>query len=123
MILVDTSVWVDHLHHAEAELQDLLEARAVLMHPFVVGELVMGNLPRRSETRADLMEITPSPVADHAELLHFIEAAKLYGSGLSYVDIHVLASVRLTPGASLWARDRRLNDAAAGLGLPHRRPH
>lgn len=117
MILVDTSVWVGHLRDGDAELAAQLDAGAVLMHPLVLGELALGNLHERRLILESLADLAQAVVADAAEVLAFIDRAGLYGRGVGYVDAHLLASVRLTPGASLWTRDRRLRDVADALGF------
>ncbi len=115
MILVDTSVWVDHLRRGDAQLVALLEANAVVMHPFVVGEIACGSLTDRSMT-LDLLQHLPSAVVAEAdEILGYIESKKLYGKGIGYVDVHLLASVALA-GIKLWTRDKRLREVAQDLG-------
>ena len=114
---MDTSVWVDHLRSSDAKLVDLLEASAVIVHPFVVGELALGNL-RNREMIIDAMNAMPrSPVASAEEILAFIAANELAGSGIGLVDAHLLASVRLSAGSRLWTRDKRLRAAGARTSL------
>ncbi|WP_414692447.1 type II toxin-antitoxin system VapC family toxin [Phenylobacterium sp.] len=115
--LVDTSVWVEHLRSRSAALVGLLERGAVLMHPFVLGEAALGNLSQRGLVLEALANLPMATVANDREVLGYINAARLYGLGIGYVDAHLLASVRLTPEASLWTRDRRLEAAAETLGL------
>jgi predicted nucleic acid-binding protein len=117
VILVDTSVWVDHLRAGDARLAGLLDGGMVLAHPFVIGELALGNLARRETVLSALADLPRAVVATDAEVLHFIDRHNLFGRGVGYVDIHLLAAVRLTAGAQLWTRDRRLNGIAAELGL------
>lgn len=117
MILVDTSVWVDHLRKGVPELAALLERGAVLVHPFVIGELACGNLKNRSELLALLASLPSSVVADDAETMLFIEHRKLMGKGIGYIDAHLLASVTLTTDARLWTRDKRLAELASQLRL------
>lgn len=117
MILVDTSVWVDHLRTGSKGLAALLDAGTVLTHPFVVGELALGNL-RQRETILDALSGLPfASVATDAEVLRFIERHALFGRGIGYVDAHLLAAVRLTAGAALWTNDKRLRSVADHLGL------
>jgi len=116
VILVDTSVWIDHLRAQDATLGGLLDAGEVLGHPFVLGELALGNLRQRELVLTALGDLPQARVATDAEVLTFIERGRLYGFGIGYVDAHLLAAIRLTPGASLWTRDRRLHEAAARLG-------
>lgn len=117
MILVDTSIWIDHLRSAEQKLVKLLTAGAVLAHPFVIGEIAMGGLRHRSRVLQELTSLPAAPVATDAEVLHFIERHALFGRGIGYVDAHLLAAVRLRAGASLWTRDKRLLNAARDLAL------
>lgn len=120
MILVDTSVWVDHLRSGDAQLADLLERGAVLMHPFVVGEIACGSLSDRSSIVELLEDLPAAVVAEGQEVLTFIERHVLHGKGMGYVDVHLLASVMLTEGAILWTRDKRLRIAAEDLGRAFR---
>lgn len=116
MILVDTSVWVDHLRAGLADLGVLLENGAVLMHPFVVGELACGHLSARESTIELLQQLRSITVADHAEVMAFIEGQRLHGQGVGYVDVHLLAAAALD-GARLWTKDRRLRALATKLNL------
>lgn len=123
MILVDTSVWVDHLRRAEEMLTDLLDREQVLTHPFVIGELALGHLRQRDAVLEALQDLHQAMVARDEEVLRAIEHERLFGLGLGYVDVHLLASVRLTPDASLWTRDRHLLAAAERLSLAARVTH
>ena len=116
MILVDTSVWVDHLRAGDAALRGLLVRGAVLMHPFVLGELACGSLTERAQLLGHLRSLPSAVVAEPAEVLSFIESQALHGLGIGYVDVHLLASVRLSAPARLWTRDRRLQKVAEQLG-------
>ena len=115
MILVDTSVWVDHLRSGDAQLVDLLERASVIMHPFVVGEIACGRLRDRLSILELLQDLPAAAVADSAEVLGFIERHVLHGKGIGYVDVHLLASVALTEGAKLWTRDKSLRAVAVAL--------
>lgn len=117
MILVDTSVWIDHLRHGESALVDLLNTGRVLVHSFVIGELALGNLRQREVILDNLSSMPKATIATDEELLAFINHSKLYGLGIGYIDAHLLASVRLTPGALLWSRDKHLCAAAGQLEL------
>jgi len=117
VILIDTSVWVDHLRVGDAALERLLDSGAVLEHPFVIGELALGNLRQRNLVLNALRELPQATVAAHEEVLHFIDRRALFGLGIGCVDAHLLAAVGLTGGAKLWTRDRRLQAAATQLGL------
>jgi predicted nucleic acid-binding protein len=117
VILVDTSVWVDHLRSASAILSALLDNGGVLGHPFVLGELALGNLRQRDDFLQVLRRLPQATGASHLEVLQFIEREALYGRGIGYVDAHLLAAARLTAGSKLWTRDRRLQTVAGQLGL------
>jgi predicted nucleic acid-binding protein len=117
VILVDTSVWIDHLRQGDPELQTALVAGNVLMHPFVVGELACGNLDQRKEILHLLQQLPAASVATVDEAFGFIETRHLMGRGIGYVDVHLLASTALTPGARLWTRDQRLARIAEDLML------
>lgn len=119
MILVDTSVWVDHLRSGVPQLVDLLNRSAVVMHPFVVGELACGSLRNRSALLTLLQDLPSATTATDIEALAFIERRSLHGKGIGYVDVHLLASVALTDGAALWTRDKRLRAAAEVLGCAY----
>ena len=119
MILVDTSVWIDHLRRGNDRLAALLEAGEVLGHPFVTGEIACGSLRNRREILS-LMEALPQALtADHDEVLRFLESQRLMGRGLGYVDVHLLASVKLH-GAMIWTLDRRLAEMAGRLDVAAR---
>lgn len=119
MILVDTSVWIDHLHRSDDHLAGLLDRSAVVQHPLVIGELALGTL-RDRDLILDLLQNLPStPTATHEEVLYFVESKQLYGRGLSLVDAHLLASALLDPGTMIWTRDKRLLAAAHKLGIAH----
>lgn len=117
MILVDTSVWVDHLRAGDMTLSAKLDERDVLMHPFVLGEVALGSLPKRELTLDALRDLPRAEVADAEEVLQLIERHGLQGRGIGYVDAHLLAAAKLQPGASLWTRDRRLLEAAERMAL------
>jgi len=116
MILVDTSVWVDHLRQRNDRLKSLLENRQVVIHPFIVGELALGNLRQRDVVLSSLRDLPHSVAAANEEVLDFIARHALPGLGIGWVDAHLLASARLT-SASLWSRDKRLKTVAIKLGL------
>lgn len=117
MILVDTSVWIDHLRSGEPALATALEGGQVLMHPFVLGELACGNLKNRREVLRLLGDLAAAPTATESEVRDFIERRALMGRGIGYIDVHVLASTVLADDARLWTRDRRLATAAEELEL------
>jgi predicted nucleic acid-binding protein len=115
-VLVDTSVWVDHLRRGNAQLAARLEQGEVESHPFVIGELSCGKLQRRAELLALLGSLPRVLQAEHGEVLDFIDTHHLWGRGLGWVDAHLLASTRLSRTA-LWTLDRRLAVEAGRLGL------
>ena len=117
MILVDTSVWIDHLRSGEPLLVAVLEGGRVMMHPFVLGELACGNLANRSEVLELLGGLPAAPTATDPEALEFIERRTLMGRGIGYIDVHLLASIVLSDDARLWTRDRRLAAVATELDL------
>lgn len=119
MILVDTSVWVDHLRKGAPVLVAALEQGQVLMHPFILGELACGNLKNRDEVLQLLEALPAAPVATDPEALDFIERRALVGRGIGYIDVHLLASVALAGTARLWTRDKRLAAVAADLKLAY----
>lgn len=112
MILVDTSIWVDHLRKGNQVLFGLLDAGQVLMHPFVLGELALGGLYRYREAMRDVEKLPSAVVAHDIEVLHLIVSADLANSGIGYADTHLLASTLLQPGTSLWTRDKKLHATA-----------
>ena len=114
MILVDTSVWIEHLRVGSARLKSLLLDEQVLCHPFVVGELACGTLQRRSEILSLLKALPEAQLLEHEEVLSFLEARRLYGRGIGWVDAHLLASTLLT-GCGLWTVDKPLRRAATAL--------
>lgn len=122
MILVDTSVWVDHLRGGDPGLIELLERTAVVMHPFVMGEIACGSVRDRKSLLELLKDLPAAVVATDNEVMQFIERHRLHGKGIGYIDVHLLASVALTAGSKLWTRDQKLRQAAAALGCNHPEP-
>jgi len=117
MILVDTSVWIDHLRSTDEELAQLLVRCQFMTHPFVIGELASGNLRHRNEVLNALQNLPQVPLATENEVLGFIKQNRLYGLGIGYIDAHLLASTRLAPGTTLWTRDKRLLSVSTSLGV------
>ncbi|MFU8814475.1 MAG: type II toxin-antitoxin system VapC family toxin [Pseudomonadales bacterium] len=117
MILVDTSVWIDHLRRGDPMLVTLLERCEVLMHPMALGELACGGLRNRSEILHALANLPRIATATDEEVLYFIERRELFGRGIGYVDAHLLAAVSIASPARLWTRDRRLQSVADLLGV------
>ena len=117
MILVDSSVWIDHLRTGESALVELLNTGRVLAHPFVIGELACGNLKNRTAVLSLLQDLPAAPVATDDEVLFFIERHSLMGRGIGYIDAHLLAAVSLAGTGCVWTRDKRLNAVAKSLYL------
>jgi hypothetical protein len=120
MILVDTSVWIDHLQRSDSSLQQLLRDDKVLCHPMVIGELAVGSFRQREVILQRLSALPAAIAASHDEALRFITRHSLYGRGIGYIDAHLLAAVRLTPRSTLWTRNKRLREAAEFLKLDFR---
>lgn len=117
MILVDSSVWVDHLRKGDRRLVTLLDTSQVLTHPFVVGELALGSLKNRESILGSLKGLPQAATATDEEVQQFIERNALFGLGIGYIDAHLLAAVRLNAGSQLWTRDKRLGAIANRMGL------
>jgi predicted nucleic acid-binding protein len=117
MILVDSSVWVDHLRQGDQRLVTLLEASQVLTHPFVVGEIALGSLKNRESILGSLKGLPQAATATDEEVQQFIESNALFGLGIGYIDAHLLAAVRLNAGSQLWTRDKRLGAIANRMGV------
>ncbi|OJU92103.1 MAG: VapC toxin family PIN domain ribonuclease [Burkholderiales bacterium 66-5] len=120
-VLVDTSVWVGHFRERSAALVQLLQMDAVLGHPMVLGELACGTPPQRERTLGDLALLAQARQATLAEVLALVERERLYGVGCGLIDLSLLASTRITPGATLWTLDKRLSDLAQRFGVLHQR--
>ena len=117
MVLADTSIWIDYFRRSDLRLARFLDRGDVVMHPFVIGELVLGYVPKISEMIDDLRTLSKAIVANADEVLKFISDRKLSGSGIGYVDAHLLASAALAPETFVWTRDKRLHTAALSLSL------
>jgi predicted nucleic acid-binding protein len=117
MILVDTSIWIDHLRSKDERLVALLNSSQVVAHPFVIGELALGSLRNRNEVLSRLNDLPSAVIATNEEVMAFITQNVIYGLGIGFIDAHLLASVRLSPGSALWTRDKRLFAAGVRLGL------
>lgn len=115
-MIVDTSVWVQHLRKGEPRLREYLDDGIVMVHPCIVGELACGNIHNRSEVLSLLASLPTTQVVEQDELLHFLEKEQLFGRGIGWVDVHLLASARVS-GVQLWTLDRRLSEAARALGV------
>ena len=116
MVLVDTSVWVSHLRQGDARLKALLIDGQVVCHPFIIGELACGNLMNRHEILSLLRSLPAAILAQHNEVMQFIEDHRLMGKGLGYVDVHLMASALLT-GVPIWTLDKGLDEASTELGI------
>jgi predicted nucleic acid-binding protein len=116
VILVDTSVWIDHLRVSDPRLVALLLEEQVLGHPFVIGELACGSMKRRGEVLGLLQHLPQIDTVPNPEVLVFVERRALMGRGLGWVDVHLLAAT-VSSGHTLWTRDKRLADAARRLGV------
>jgi predicted nucleic acid-binding protein len=116
MILVDTSIWIDHFNKADKELANLLQSGRVCIHPFIIGELACGNISNRTEI-LNLLNALPrlEPVFEN-EIYTLIENKKLYGIGLGFIDVHLLASA-LIDNVKLWTRDKTLKQSAIKLNI------
>ena len=112
MILVDTSIWIDHFRRLDKRLAHYLAEQKVVTHPFIVGETALGHLKPRRQILLRMAQLPRISVATDTEVLTLIEVESLYGSGIGYVDAHLLASAKLTPGAVIWTRDKTLRSAA-----------
>jgi len=115
--LVDTMVWIDFLRSGVPQLGELLESNLVCMHSMIVGELACGNLHQRKELLTLWTNLPGVVEASHAEVLFFLEENQLMGRGIGYIDLHLLASVALSPDTHLWTRNKRLYTVAAELKL------
>ncbi|MBU2055171.1 MAG: PIN domain-containing protein [Proteobacteria bacterium] len=118
MVLVDTSVWVTHFREVNAGLASLLNDGKAVCHPLVIGELACGNLMKRSEILSLLRALPSVIVAEHNEVIAFIEKKSLMGKGLGFIDMHLLTSALLSR-VTLWTFDKKLNQIAALLGLAY----
>ena len=121
MILVDSSVWMDHFRKTSRRLMDLLEAEEVCTHPFVIGELACGNLKNRKEIIALLHSLPKARKVEDDEALFFLERNNLNGRGVGWIDVHLLASCLVSP-CQLWTADKRLRALAAGFHVDGSQP-
>ena len=118
MILVDTSVWIDHLRVAEARLVSLLTEDEIGCHHLVIEELALGSIKQRDVVLGLLSNLYQFATVTHLEFLHLVERRRLWGRGLSAVDVNLLGSVALVEGAQLWTRDKRLRAVCSEVGVP-----
>lgn len=117
MILADTSVWIDYIRRPNLEFAQALRDEQILTHPFVIGELALGGVTSRTQIAQEIKKLFSVPVATVDEVLILIEGLPLVGSGIGYVDAHLIASARLKPGTRLWTLDRKLHKVAEALGM------
>lgn len=117
MILVDTSVWIEHFKQPIAVLEDLARGERILGHPFITGELAVGHLRDWQGTLDTLTRLLQARIASEVEFLTLISSEHLFATGLGFVDVHLLAACRITPGTRLWSRDKRLVRYADQLGI------
>ncbi len=117
LVLVDTSVWVQHLRSGDSALVQLLQADKVLMHDMIVGELACGSLKNRADTLQTLQSLRSIRAADHAEVMAMLDQHQLFSAGIGYVDIHLLTAAQLSPHACLYTLDKRLHALAQRLNL------
>jgi predicted nucleic acid-binding protein len=118
MVLVDTSIWVGHLRQGSRQLEKLLLDAEVVCHPFIIGELACGNIKNRKEILSLLQSLPMAPIIEFNEFLYFIERNKLIGTGVGFVDVHLLASAQLSE-IPLWTSDRRLKSVATKLNVAY----
>lgn len=122
MILVDTSIWIDHFRYGEAELRKIINDDRLLCHPIVIGELALGSLRERDAVIAFLAAQREATIATHAEVMTIIDRHSIFSMGIGYTDAHLLTSTLLDRRSSLWTRDKRLAAAAEKVGAtlhPH----
>jgi predicted nucleic acid-binding protein len=117
VILVDTSVWIDHLRSPDVQLQKLLQNGEVVTHPFVRLELALGSIATREKVLADLALLPQAPIAATDELFSLVEVRRLYGTGVGLTDLHLLCSALFDKSISIWTRDRRLGEIADEFGV------
>ena len=118
MILADTSIWVDHLHGSNPQMEDLLNRGKIAMHPFVVGEIALGSLRNRRQKLGAMDSLRKVKVAQMSEVRRMIEAHTLYAKGIGLTDAHIVDSCLLTPGTQLWTRDAAMKAIAISIGVP-----
>jgi hypothetical protein len=117
VIVVDTSIWVDHFRRRDPELMALIGSGEVVLHPYVLGELLLGGFPTKGEAAEQMQILLNPPVASASEAAAFIAWAKLAGTGVGYVDAHLLISAKLMSTGRVLTRDKRLQRQAKRLGL------
>lgn len=123
MILVDTSIWIDHLNRGgDQQLSDLLESGSVISHAYVLGEFAMGSMKRRRSHLTLIADLPVLPTASDLEVMTLVESVPLHGTGLSYIDAHLLTAARAAPESRpvrLWTRDAKLQKQAKRIGVAY----
>jgi hypothetical protein len=117
MILVDTSVWIDHFRRRDLRLEDMLRTKIIVTHEFVIGEIALGRFLARRNVLLAMQLLPIAATVSGPDVLSFVETHNVAGTGIGYVDVHLLASVSLDRRMRLWTRDRRLEVAASSIGL------
>jgi len=116
MVLADSSIWADHIRNPHDQMEYLLATDRIAIHPYVLGELAMGNLPDRTRFLQKLADLPTARKAQDAEVMRLTESGNHFATGVGWIDMHLLAAVLLDDRLKLWTRDRRLNAAAARYG-------
>ena len=116
MVLIDTSVWITHLKKGLPDLQSLLYDSGVVCHSFVIGEIACGGIKNRKEIISLLQALPDSPIVSNEEFMFFLDTHKLSDKGIGFVDVHLLASAKLSK-IPLWTEDKNLRIAAQSLSL------
>lgn len=119
MVVVDSSIWIDHMHIGVPQLGSLLMREHALMHPHALGEIALGSIRNREQVFARFMLLPVPNVASEGHVLFLIEDENLIASGIGYTDAHLLTSTLITPGGKLWTRDKRLHAQAERLGIAY----
>ena len=117
MILVDTSVWIDHLNKGDSDLAAALIAGHVVCHPYVIGEIALGSLKARTDVLSLLQGLPEVQIASPEEILELIESKALFSHGIGYIDICLIAATLLSPGIKIWTRDKHLHAVCEDLGI------
>jgi predicted nucleic acid-binding protein len=120
MILVDSSIWIDHLSGNNLQLTDQLNGSTALMHPFILGEISCGNIKNRATVLQLLGNLALCPSATDDEVMYLIDQKRLMGLGIGFIDAHLLASCLIDHGTLLWTRDKRLAAVAQQLGVNYK---
>ena len=117
VVLVDTSIWIDHLRKSDAKLLELLESDEVLVHPLIRLELALGSIANREKMLAELAKLRRPPIANEEEVFHLLEQRRLFRRGIGVADLHLVASALFDRSIQIWTRDKRLGEIAEELGI------